>query len=233
MADILNTWKSVVFLFLVWKKITGMGLEYPRCKHSRVQNNWNGLYWWIAHIQCGLSIYRKTDLPCDFWELFLLYFLLYQRPCIIPRLTGNVWHALAAMRSSLSHDMTKPTKWVCAQRRLRSDWADAQADQSLRCAFNGELRTQALIRLGRCPGWFESSLPFFFAVYTFFVGTADEKCIVFTVFVGDQRNFDEKCINYFWYIFFCFQLRRIMYKYFCKLGTWNYSGGSKGGSSWA
>ena len=30
----------------------------------------------------------------------------------------------------LSRDMTKPTKWVCAQWRLRSDWASAQTDQS-------------------------------------------------------------------------------------------------------
>ena len=29
--------------------------------------------------------------------------------------------------------MTKPTKWLCAQRRLRSAWASAQSDQSLRC----------------------------------------------------------------------------------------------------
>ena len=42
----------------------------------------------------------------------------------------------------MSHDITKPTKWVCAQRRLRSAWASAQSDQSLRCALNGWLRTQ-------------------------------------------------------------------------------------------
>ena len=30
--------------------------------------------------------------------------------------------------------MTKPTKWVCAQRRLRSAWAFAQNDQSSLCA---------------------------------------------------------------------------------------------------
>ena len=32
---------------------------------------------------------------------------------------------------------------MCAQRRLRSAWASAQSDQSLRCALNGHLRTQA------------------------------------------------------------------------------------------
>ena len=42
----------------------------------------------------------------------------------------------------MSHDMKKPTKWVCAQWRLRSAWASAQSDQSLRCVFNGQLRTQ-------------------------------------------------------------------------------------------
>ena len=66
----------------------------------------------------------------------------------------------------MSHDMTKRTKWVYAQRTLRSAWASAQSDQSLRCVLSGYLRTQAfymqtaktLIRLGGCPGWSESSL---------------------------------------------------------------------------
>ena len=35
---------------------------------------------------------------------------------------------------NMSHLMTQPTKWLCAQRRLRSAWA---SDQSLRCALNG------------------------------------------------------------------------------------------------
>ena len=30
--------------------------------------------------------------------------------------------------------MTKPTKWLCAQRRLRSTWASAQSDESSLCA---------------------------------------------------------------------------------------------------
>ena len=39
-------------------------------------------------------------------------------------------------RNHWSRDMTKPTKWVCAQRSLKSAWASAQSDQSLRCALN-------------------------------------------------------------------------------------------------
>ena len=62
--------------------------------------------------------------------------------------------------------MSKPTKWVCAQRRLRSAWASAQSDQSLRCPHEetldlklpSERTAKTLIRLGGCPGWSEFSL---------------------------------------------------------------------------
>ena len=51
---------------------------------------------------------------------------------------------------------------MCAQRRLRSAWASAQSDQSLRYALNGYAfliwTVKTLIRLGGCPGWSESSL---------------------------------------------------------------------------
>ena len=50
---------------------------------------------------------------------------------------------------------------MCAQRRLRSAWASAQSDQSLRCLRSLatlERTAKTLIRLGGCPGWFESSL---------------------------------------------------------------------------
>ena len=33
-------------------------------------------------------------------------------------------------RKQMSRDMTKPTKWVCTHRRLRSAWASARFDQS-------------------------------------------------------------------------------------------------------
>ena len=38
-----------------------------------------------------------------------------------------------APRVEMSREMTKPTKCLCAQRRLRSTWASAQSDQCLRC----------------------------------------------------------------------------------------------------
>ena len=73
---------------------------------------------------------------------------------------------LGKVKDHMSRDMTKPTKWLCAQRRLRSAWASAQSDQSLRCPHEESLGPQlpikrtakTLIRLGGCPGWSESSL---------------------------------------------------------------------------
>ena len=55
---------------------------------------------------------------------------------------------------------------MCAQRSLRSAWASAQSDQSLRCPHEESLgpylpiecTAKTLIRLGGCPGWSESSL---------------------------------------------------------------------------
>ena len=62
--------------------------------------------------------------------------------------------------------MTKPTKCLCAQRRLRSAGASSQSHQSLCCPHEESLgpylpteRTvKTLIWLGTCPGWSESSL---------------------------------------------------------------------------
>ena len=39
----------------------------------------------------------------------------------------------------LSRDMTKPTKWLCTQRRLKSAWASAQSNQCLCCPHEGSL----------------------------------------------------------------------------------------------
>ena len=41
--------------------------------------------------------------------------------------------------SNMSRDMTKPTKRVCAQRRLKSAWVSAQSDQSLCCPHEESL----------------------------------------------------------------------------------------------
>ena len=66
---------------------------------------------------------------------------------------------------NMSRDITKPTKWVCTQWRLRSAWVSTQSDQSLHClmkkawVLSYPLSAQRkLVRLGGCPGWSESLL---------------------------------------------------------------------------
>ena len=57
---------------------------------------------------------------------------------------GTEWYIHHIIRGhNLSRDVTKPTKWVCAQRRLRSAWASAQSDQSSLSAWRklGSLAT--------------------------------------------------------------------------------------------
>ena len=50
--------------------------------------------------------------------------------------------------------VTKPTKWLWAQRRLRSAWASAQSDQNLRCPHEESLATH----WAHSEDWSESSL---------------------------------------------------------------------------
>ena len=50
---------------------------------------------------------------------------------LLPRQQIKVPHRCKVRH--LSHSITKPTKWLCAQWRLRSAWAFAQSDQNLRC----------------------------------------------------------------------------------------------------
>ena len=67
---------------------------------------------------------------------------------------------------NMSHLKTKPTKWMCAQRRLWSAWASAQSDQSLRRphekslgpSLSIESTSKTLIRLGGCRAWSVSLL---------------------------------------------------------------------------
>ena len=65
---------------------------------------------------------------------------LYVRVFLEPNIHGYIVYMFVyicildiLVRVYMSRDMTKPTKWLCAQRRLRSAWASAQSDQSRRC----------------------------------------------------------------------------------------------------
>ena len=74
-------------------------------------------------------------------------------------------------KTDMCHDMTKPTKWVCAQQRLSSAWASVLNDQGIHPVWSvfavhsmGSKDPRFIyvdsedIRLGGCPGWSKSSL---------------------------------------------------------------------------
>ena len=108
---------------------------------------------------------------------------------------GNIAHVKTKINVKMRRLMTKPTKWLCGQWRLRSAWASAQSDQSLHCALNGYPRTQAffmrtaktLIRLGGCPGWSESSLGAHVILLVLSCGGSNRKCFC-CVNVYDLKN---------------------------------------------
>ena len=82
-------------------------------------------------------------------------------------LHGDVY-LITCSSNKTSRLVTKPTMWVCAQRRHTSVWASAQSE-SLLCAswvakdqwflhVDSMWTAKTLIRLSGCPGWSESLL---------------------------------------------------------------------------
>ena len=65
-----------------------------------------------------------------------------------PEVSFLVKWPLWKMKFYMSHDMTKPTKWLWAQGRLRSAWASAKSNQSLRC-----LHEESLLVLSCCSSY--------------------------------------------------------------------------------
>ena len=81
----------------------------------------------FCHVVAHYGVVWSFKLTCaaDHW-LFVRSFLWFHILC------ERTVKALARLRGC-ARRLTLPTKWVCTQRRLRSAWAFAQYDQSLRC----------------------------------------------------------------------------------------------------
>ena len=75
-----------------------------------------------------MALFMTIKTPCFILSLLFGFnvtfnnFSVITRQCLV--VTGS------SVLTYMSRDMTKPTNWVCAQRRLRSAWASAQSDQS-------------------------------------------------------------------------------------------------------
>ena len=69
------------------------------------------------------------------WSGFALFASLWiHRFMVKPNCSNFMIITAIFLCLNLSRLVTKPTMWLCAQRRLRSAWASAQSDQSLLCA---------------------------------------------------------------------------------------------------
>ena len=91
-------------------------LSYPFSAQRRLWLDW-------AIAQADLSLRWAHNHVVG----FVMSWLKYEKP--------NFPNAKVD-KQQMSHDMTKPTNRVCAQRGLRSACASAQSDQSICCAFN-------------------------------------------------------------------------------------------------
>ena len=80
-----------------------------------------------------ISWYTRTNSLTNILALQLV---------ILVKIFVQVYHDISTIY--LSHDMTKPTKWLCTQRRLRSAWASASL-----------IRVKTQISLGIPPVWSE------------------------------------------------------------------------------
>ena len=99
----------------------------------------------VSHslFQCWWAWSKKSSICCNinnFGSVFFVFCIVY---CNERRLKINIIvHHIGLfylINRDMSQIMTKPTKWLCAQRRLRSAWASAQSDQSLRCPHEESL----------------------------------------------------------------------------------------------
>ena len=82
-------------------------------------------------IEKHLEIYMYTWFTLfTFWLALLIL--------VVPFLTKKTWCLIGVTEIiQMSHLTTKPTKWPCAQQRLRSTSASAQSDQYLHFVLNG------------------------------------------------------------------------------------------------
>ena len=126
--------------------------QYDQSLHCAL-NRW-------LRVQCFFIRTAKTDQTGQMPRLIRVFARHTYRPyhlvglVVLPLKVGAIWTVtLTIARDYLQHgilckiqhakylsrNMTKPTKWVCAQQRLSSAWASAQSDQSLRCPHEESL----------------------------------------------------------------------------------------------
>ena len=97
----------------------------------------NSVFKMIKHFPELMSICSKDWKSCKSTFSFENFFVTSRlhHKVLGSFLEGTFEIQHSELSSKMSHVVTKPTMWLCAQQRLRS--ASAQSDQSLCCALNG------------------------------------------------------------------------------------------------
>ena len=144
-----------------WRKLRSLAIHWVHSEDADQTGRMPRLIWVFAGCTLILlvlscrSSFNKTDAHSDaeFSVSRNVWSTIFMRQTV-HRQNGKRWTnerygtfffketvgwtlAFLTMKTlQMSRLMTKPTKWLCAQRRLRSAWASAQSDQSLHCALN-------------------------------------------------------------------------------------------------
>ena len=112
-------------------------LFYQHCQGSLWEAIWIVRASWLFSLFCNIAY---NNYKC------IVHMSHARIPPLYPFHVPYIYHIWLWARfqrifstRQMSRDMTKPTKWLCAQRRLRSAWASAQSDQSLRCPHEESL----------------------------------------------------------------------------------------------
>ena len=84
--------------------------------HMKYGSRRSAIISWAGSFESPFDRRKIQSVRC-FFALFIKFFRTYDNLCS--------WKYLSRL-------MRKPTKWLCAQRRLRSAWASAKSVQSLR-----------------------------------------------------------------------------------------------------
>ena len=88
-------------------------------------------------MKIAFSAYLRHLLKTWGWATLsnLTRYLLMMETCTVYTSAYSSCCLLTFTMDNMSYDMTKPTKWVYTQWRLRSAWASAQSDQRFRCPY--------------------------------------------------------------------------------------------------
>ena len=126
-----------------WRKAGSLDTHKTHSEDSDQPERMSRLIWVFDGCTCRCVSFVMRRLKCKYywkhtmrepqWSLYLCTKLRHNNHGMHKCNKCNA-HKGNAQQKHLSHDTTKPTKWPCVQRRLRSAWAFAQSDQSSLCA---------------------------------------------------------------------------------------------------